>query len=79
MRPLVGPREGASQASQTLIRRVIVERYPSSICRRIPSRWYWKAYSFAEWLSLRLQDLAMEVEDLETRKQCAGDEDAHSR
>lgn len=58
-----GPREGACASSRTLTRRIIVEHYPSWLFRRIPSRYYWKAYSFLEWSALRLQDLALIQED----------------
>lgn len=53
-------------SSQTLLRRLLVEHLPRKriICL-IPSRHYWKAYGFAEWLALRLQDIALNVEDHE--------------
>ncbi len=53
--------------SQTPLRRLLVAACPPRPPRWLTARMAWRLYGFLGWASLRMQDLAMELEDAEDR------------
>lgn len=59
--------EGGS-VSKTPLRRFIIWLAPSKPTRWITPRQAWRVYSFLDWLALRTQDLAINLEDAQDEK-----------
>lgn len=55
--------------SQTLLRRILIRLSPKRPPRWLKARTVWRFYGFLDWLSWRMQDLAMVLEDEELRRE----------
>ncbi len=62
------PRAGECLSSRTPLRRLLIRLAPAKPPRWLTARMTWQCYGFLDWLTVRMQDLAMALEDTENEK-----------